>query len=70
MERQRLIDGVWTTVDRTRTNAKGRFRFRVKQAVPAGSTFQYRIVVVRKGQVMAVSDEVTVEIRKRKSART
>ena len=70
VERQRLIDGVWTTVDRTRTNAKGRFRFRVKQAVPAGSTFQYRIVVVRKGQVMAVSDEVTVEIRKRKSART
>jgi len=70
VERQRLIDGVWTTVDKTRTNAKGRFRFRVKSAVPAGSVYQYRIVVVRKGQVIAVSDEVTVEIRKRKTART
>jgi SpoIID/LytB domain protein len=70
VERQRLIDGVWTTVAKTRTNAKGRYRFRVKQAVPAGSVFEYRIVVVRKGQIIAISDEVSVEIRGRKKPQT
>ncbi|MFM8351341.1 MAG: SpoIID/LytB domain-containing protein [Actinomycetales bacterium] len=70
VERQRLVDGVWTTVAKTRTNAKGRFRFRVKQAAPAGSVYQYRIVVVRKGQILGISEEVTVEVRSRKNTQT
>ena len=70
VERQRLIDGVWTTVAKTRTNAKGRFRFRVKQASPAGSVYQYRVVVVRQGQILGMSEEVTVEVRSRKNAQT
>ena len=62
VERQRLDKGVWTTVARTRTNAKGRFTFVVKKAAPAGASYQYRVVAVRKGAIIGASEAATVTI--------
>jgi hypothetical protein len=32
--------------------------------------YQYRVVVVRQGQILGMSEEVTVEVRSRKNAQT
>ena len=69
VERQRLDDGVWTTVAKTRTNAKGRFTFVVKQATPAGATYQYRVIVTRKGAILGTSDQATVTIAGKKGSK-
>lgn len=61
--RQVLNDGVWTTTAKSRTNAKGRYRFVIKNAGKAG-TKSYRILVVRKKTVVGVSAEFTVEVRR------
>ena len=56
--RQRQVKGTWKTVDRTVTNAKGHYAFRVKaKGSPPGA---YRILVVKKGVVVGVSAQITV----------
>lgn len=60
--RQALVNGTWKTRQATRTTAKGRYRFVVRKAGPAGST-TYRILVVRKGVVVGVSSQYTVTVR-------
>ena len=60
--RQALVNGEWTTVDKARTQAKGRVTFRVKRAAPAGATYTYRLVVVDKAQAAGVSPEFTVVV--------
>lgn len=61
--RQVLKDGVWTTMAKTRTNAKGRYRFVITNAGKAG-TKSYRVLIVRKKTVVGVSAEFTVEARR------
>jgi len=62
--RQKLVGADWKTVERTRTNAKGRYRFVVKDAGrKAAGTF--RILVVKKNEVAGVSPEFAVTIRAR-----
>ena len=63
VERQMLVDGSWVVKDRTRTNKTGRYSFRIKKAVPAGATLSYRVVVIRKGEVVASSDEQAITVR-------
>ena len=63
VERQMLVDGSWVVKDRTRTNKSGRYSFRIKKAVPAGATLSYRVVVIRKGEVVASSDEQAITVR-------
>ena len=58
--RQVLVDGVWKTKQRTRTNEKGRYRFVVKSPGDPGQTRTYRVLVVKKGNVVGVSAEFTV----------
>jgi hypothetical protein len=60
--RQALVNGEWKTVDKARTQAKGRVTFRVKRAAPAGATYTYRLVVVDKAQAAGVSPEFTVVV--------
>ena len=59
--RQRLVDGQWKTVAIDRTSAKGRYRFVIRQAKPAAAG-TYRVLVVRKGNVVGVSAEYTVAV--------
>jgi hypothetical protein len=59
--RQKLVNGEWTTVDKDRTSAKGRYRFVVKKAKPSANG-TYRVLVVRKGAVVGVSSEYTVAV--------
>jgi SpoIID/LytB domain protein len=60
--RQKLVDGVWKTQQKTRTTAKGRYRFLVRAAKPthAGT---YRVLVVKKGTVVGVSPEFGVTLQ-------
>ena len=63
--RQKLVGADWKTVERTRTNAKGRYRFVVKDAGrKAAGTF--RILVVKKNEVAGVSPEFAVTIKARR----
>ncbi len=59
--RQRLVDGQWKTMAIDRTSAKGRYRFVMRQAKPAAAG-TYRVLVVRKGNVVGVSAEYTVVV--------
>ena len=59
--RQKSVNGQWTTVDKDRTSAKGRYRFVVRKT-QASATGTYRILVVRKGTVVGVSSEYTVSV--------
>ncbi len=66
VERQMLVEGSWVVKDRTRTNKAGRYSFRIKKAVPAGATLSYRVVVIRKGEVVASSDEQQITVRRKR----
>jgi len=55
--RQVLVDGVWTTQQKVKTNAKGRYRFVVTHTGKRGSTNTYRVLVVKKKAVVGVSAE-------------
>ncbi len=61
--RQVLVNGVWTTVQKTKTNDKGRYRFVVKKSGKSGSATTYRVLVVKKKAVVGVSAEFTVTVR-------
>lgn len=60
--RQRLVADTWTTVDKDRTNANGRYRF-PRLRVTAKSAGTYRVLVVRKRVVVGVSPQYTVGLR-------
>lgn len=64
--RQVLVDGQWKTLQRTKTSAKGRYRFAVDKTKAAGSTRTYRVLVLKKGNVVGVSSDFTVVIAPRK----
>lgn len=61
--RQVLVDGVWKTKEKARTNAKGRYRFVITHVGKAGQTKTYRVLVVKKRMVVGVSAEFTVTVR-------
>lgn len=63
IHRQALVNGEWRTVDKVRTNKKGRYTIRIKQAKPAGAEYTYRVLAVRKKQVVGVSRQVTVTVQ-------
>lgn len=62
IERQILENGVWHTKAKAKTKKKGRFSFTIKKAVPAGAVYQYRVVVFKKKQVLAVSEPTTITV--------
>ena len=66
VERQMLVDGVWTVKAKTRTTKGGRFTFIIKKAVPAGAQYAYRVVVYRDGVAIGTSTEKTIHIRPKK----
>ena len=62
--RQVFVDGAWTTKQKTRTTAKGRYRFVVPHAGKAGQPKTFRVLVVRKKTVVGVSAEFIVVPRR------
>ena len=62
VERQILENGVWHTKAKAKTKKKGAFSFTIKKAVPAGAVYQYRVVVFKKKQVLAVSEPTTITV--------
>lgn len=66
VERQMLQpDGSWKTMGKARTNAKGRVRFVIKKAVPAGASYTYRLVAFDKGTTIAQSDQTVISVKGR-----
>lgn len=66
VERQMLDNGQWVTKASTKTKKRGVYRFTIKKAVPAGTTYRYRVVAMNNGQVVASSPEKTVRVRARR----
>lgn len=66
IHRQALVNGEWKTIDKVRTNKKGRYTIRVKKARPAGAEYTYRVIAVKKKQVVGVSRQLTVTVQPRK----
>jgi SpoIID/LytB domain protein len=62
VERQMLVNDVWRTKAKSKTRKKGTFSFTIKKAVPAGAVYQYRVVVFKKKQVLAVSAPTTITV--------
>ena len=62
IERQILENGVWHTKAKAKTKKKGKYSFTIKKAVPAGAVYQYRVVVFKKKQVLAVSEPTTITV--------
>lgn len=60
--RQKLVKGEWKTVAKERTNRKGRYRFVIKDAGKK-STGTFRVLVVKKKDVVGVSPEFAVRFR-------
>lgn len=60
--RQKLVGAEWRTVQEERTNAKGRYRFVIRDAGPKSSG-TFRVLVVRKKQVVGVSPTLTVTLK-------
>lgn len=65
--RQMNVNGEWKTMAKTRTNAKGKFTFKIKKAVPAGATYVYRVVAMKGGEIVGSSSEQTVVITPKKA---
>ena len=61
--RQGLTDGQWTTLDRARTDDRGRVRFVIRKAKPAGATYTYRLVVIERRQAAGASPEITLTVQ-------
>lgn len=66
IHRQALVNGEWQTIDKVRTNKKGRYTIRVKKARPAGAQYTYRVIAVKKKQVVGVSRELTITVQPKK----
>ena len=67
IERQMLQpDGTWKVMAKDRTDARGRFAFRIKKAVPAGASHTYRLVAFRAGQQVGQSEQAVIAIRPRR----
>ncbi len=63
VKRQRLLDGRWVTLGKTRTNAKGKYRFRVVPTVKNAS-YTYRVVSSPfKGFAKGISSTVSFRSR-------
>lgn len=60
--RQKLVGTEWRTVAKDRTNAKGRYRFVVRDA-GRKATGTFRVLVVKKKEVVGVSPDFTVTLR-------
>lgn len=60
--RQKLVGTEWRTVGKDRTNAKGRYRFVVRDA-GRKATGTFRVLVVKKKEVVGVSPDFTVTLR-------
>ena len=60
--RQALVDGEWQTVQRSKTNKKGRVSFRINRAAPAGANYTYRLVAVEDQQAAGASPDITVNV--------
>lgn len=60
--RQKLVGTEWKTVSTDRTNAKGRYRFVVRDAGKK-ATGTFRVLVVKKKEVVGVSPDFTVTLR-------
>ncbi len=60
--RQKLVGEEWRTVQEARTSAKGRYRFVIRDAGKA-SAGTFRVLIVRKKQVVGVSPTLTVTLR-------
>lgn len=60
--RQKFVKGEWKTVAKERTNRKGRYRFVIKDAGKK-ATGTFRVLVVRKKDVVGVSPEFTVRMK-------
>lgn len=60
--RQKMVKGEWKTVAKERTNRKGRYRFVIKDAGKR-STGTFRVLVVKKKDVVGVSPEFSVRFR-------
>ena len=61
VQRQKLVGDVWKTLDTDTTNAKGRYRFVIRDA-GRKAPGTYRILVLRKGSVLGVSPEFGVTL--------
>lgn len=61
--RQALSGDQWVTVDRARTDAKGRVTFTIKKAKPAGAVYTYRLVAIERRQAAGASPDITVTVR-------
>jgi SpoIID/LytB domain protein len=61
VQRQKLVGDVWKTLDTDTTNAKGRYRFVIRDA-GRKAPGTYRILVLRKGTVLGVSPEFGVTL--------
>lgn len=64
VQRQMKVGDAWQVKATTTTNRAGRFRFTIKKAVPAGASYEYRVVVVQNGAEIAASPSGIVNIRK------
>lgn len=61
VQRQKLVGDAWKTLDTDTTNAKGRYRFVIRDA-GRKAPGTYRILVLRKGTVLGVSPEFGVTL--------
>ena len=66
VDRQMLVDGVWKTVATKLTKTNGSYSFKIKKSVPAGAVYNYRVVVLQNGAVVAQSAESVVTVLPRK----
>ncbi|MFA7324920.1 MAG: hypothetical protein WC005_11260, partial [Candidatus Nanopelagicales bacterium] len=64
VQRQMKVGDAWQLKATTTTNSKGRFKFTIKKAVPAGAQYEYRVVVVQNGAEIAASKSGIVRIHK------
>lgn len=63
LQRQLLVDGQWVVKAKGKTKKGGTYSFRVKKSVPAGAVYQYRVVALKNGAVIATSDTVVVTVQ-------
>ncbi|HBJ73148.1 MAG TPA: hypothetical protein DDY88_05465, partial [Actinobacteria bacterium] len=64
VQRQMKVDGAWQLKASTTTKANGRYRFKIKKAVPAGAQYEYRVVALQNGAEIAASTSGIIKIRK------
>jgi SpoIID/LytB domain protein len=66
IQRQALVNGEWQTVQTTRSKKNGRYRMRTPKARPVGAELTYRVVAVKKQQVVGISRQLTVTVQPKK----